>query len=159
MCIKEKQNNSSQCLSRNLSSLFQGSTSGKKYQKFSQIRQFQLGFPTIMWKGTSQVCLSKKREIDITSSDHNFLWEGRICHLTSSAEMWVNALPHMRKWAQNSSINYHFWSARQNSPQRGVWLRAARGAYLKGQPGKWSRHPAAEKKAPNRSLGQTRSEK
>ena len=42
---------------------------------------------------------------------------------------------------------------------KGVWLRATRGAYLKGQSGKRRRIPAAEKKASNRSLGQTTSEK
>ena len=52
-----------------------------------------------------------------------------------------------------------FLMCEANQSARGVWLRGARGANLKCQSGKRRRIPAAEKKASNRSLGQTTSEK
>ena len=72
------------------------------------------------------ISTSKKREIDISSSDHNFFQEGRICNRTSSAETWVYALPYMQKWAKKSSFNYRFWCLRQTSPNVCRLLMAAR---------------------------------
>ena len=87
----------------------------KKYSKICQIRLFQLSFLTIMWKGTSWVCASKKREMTYLQAALTFFRRGGFAIWQALQNRgWM--LHHICEIEPKiPSFNHHFWCARQTS--------------------------------------------